>query len=74
VTVDVLANDTDADGDEMGAYVVCGPEHGRLCRNEDGTWTYLADQNWSRHVHLPRPRRPGRLQSGEGHDHCGTGE
>jgi VCBS repeat-containing protein len=47
VRLDVLANDTDADGDAMGAYVVCGPEHGRLCRNDDGTWTYLANRNWS---------------------------
>jgi VCBS repeat-containing protein len=46
VKIDVLANDSDADGDALTAYVVCGPEHGRLCRNDDGTWTYLADCNW----------------------------
>jgi VCBS repeat-containing protein len=47
VKIDVLANDTDADGDVLKAYVVDGPEHGRLCRHDDGTWTYLADANWS---------------------------
>lgn len=47
VRIDVLSNDTDVDGDTLEAFVACGPQHGRLCRNDDGTWTYLADANWS---------------------------
>ncbi|KRA35484.1 hypothetical protein ASD68_03525 [Rhodanobacter sp. Root627] len=42
VVIDVLANDTDADHDALQAFVYAGPQHGRLCRNDDGTWTYPA--------------------------------
>jgi VCBS repeat-containing protein len=47
VRINVLANDTDADGDALQAFVYSGPQHGHLCRNDDGSWTYLADANWS---------------------------
>lgn len=36
----MLANDTDADGDALKAFVVDGPQHGRLCHNDDGSYSY----------------------------------
>jgi VCBS repeat-containing protein len=36
----VLANDADADGDELAAALVTGPSHGSLALNPDGTFTY----------------------------------
>jgi VCBS repeat-containing protein len=36
VRINVLANDTDADGDALQAYVSSGPQHGYLRRNDDG--------------------------------------
>jgi VCBS repeat-containing protein len=40
VTVAVLANDTDVDGDTLGAQLVSGPTHGMLTLNADGSFTY----------------------------------
>ncbi len=40
VTIDVLANDTDANGDPLTPSVVAGPDHGSASVNDDGTITY----------------------------------
>jgi VCBS repeat-containing protein len=46
VRIDVLANDTDADGDRLSALLVCAPCHGKLTINTDGSYTYTPDKGW----------------------------
>ena len=46
VRIDVLANDTDADGDRLSATVMTGPAHGKLTQHADGTWTYVPNKDW----------------------------
>ncbi|TLM70150.1 MAG: tandem-95 repeat protein, partial [Actinobacteria bacterium] len=43
---DVLANDTDADGDELSASVVSGPAHGTLDLALGGAYTYTPAADW----------------------------
>ncbi|HZN19292.1 MAG TPA: tandem-95 repeat protein [Micromonosporaceae bacterium] len=43
VTVNVLANDTDADGDTLTVTAVGAPAHGGAVNNGDGTVTYTPD-------------------------------
>ena len=47
VQIDVLANDTDADGDPLTTSVITGPSHGAVVHNADGSFTYTptADYN-----------------------------
>ncbi len=40
VTIDVLANDTDADGDPLSVTNLTAPAHGSVALNADGTVTY----------------------------------
>ncbi len=44
---DLLANDTDADGDLLTPYIVSGPDHGTLEYNEGGGFTYTADPGFT---------------------------
>ena len=43
----VLANDTDVDGDALSAVLVSGPAHGSLTLNADGSFTYTPAANYN---------------------------
>ena len=45
--IDVLANDSDADGDMFAPTVSTPPAHGTATVNADGTITYVADANFA---------------------------
>ncbi|MHA7246763.1 Ig-like domain-containing protein [Arthrobacter tecti] len=47
VVVDVLANDNDADGDQLALTNVGQPTRGAVAINADGTLTYTPDSNWT---------------------------
>jgi hypothetical protein len=46
VTVDVLANDSDVDGDTLSVMSVSDPGHGTATNNGDSTVTYTPDENY----------------------------
>jgi hypothetical protein len=47
LTGNVLANDTDAEGDSLTAVLVSGPSYGALTLNQDGTFVYTPTQTIS---------------------------
>jgi hypothetical protein len=47
ITLDVLANATDADGDALTIESFTSPTYGTLVQNEEGTFTYIAPLNFS---------------------------
>jgi len=46
-TLNVMANDTDLDGDTLSLDSVTQPEHGLVTINDDGTVTYTPDANYN---------------------------
>ncbi|MCI0575506.1 MAG: tandem-95 repeat protein [Chloroflexi bacterium] len=46
VTIDVLANDGDVDGDALAVTAVTTPTHGLVVANPDGSLTYTPDANF----------------------------
>jgi hypothetical protein len=46
ITGNVLANDTDLDGDTLGVSEFTQPAHGTVVYNEDGIFTYTPDANY----------------------------
>ena len=47
VTINVLANDTDVDGDTLTPIQVSGPSNGTLILNGDGTFRYSPNSNFN---------------------------
>lgn len=47
VRIDVLANDSDLDGDPMTTSLVSGPSNGSVSRNADDTFTYVPNANYN---------------------------
>src|SRR5439155_319271 len=47
VVINVLANDSDVDGDSLTAAVVSGPSHGTLTPSANGTCTYTPAANFN---------------------------
>ncbi len=47
VVIDVLANDSDPDGDSLKASIATGPAHGALIANPDGTFTYTPEADFN---------------------------
>ena len=46
VKINVLSNDTDAQGDTLTATLVTGPQHGTLVKNADGSFSYTPHKDW----------------------------
>ena len=47
LSLEVLGNDTDPDGDRLTATVVSGPEHGSLALNDDGSFGYTPERDYN---------------------------
>jgi hypothetical protein len=69
VVIDVLANDTDPEGDALAFAGVVQPRHGKVFTNEDGMLTYRPDMAFEdRPVRLLGHRREWKLHQGYRHD------
>ncbi|MDH4326245.1 MAG: Ig-like domain-containing protein, partial [Betaproteobacteria bacterium] len=64
LVLDVLGNDTDADGDSLTPLIVIGPGHGTLGVNADGTLTYTPDADYFGDDAFSYRARDGALESG----------
>src|SRR4029453_6035603 len=47
ISGNVMANDSDIDGDALTAHLIRGPEHGELVFNSDGTFTFTPDAGFT---------------------------
>ena len=47
ITFNVLANDSDPDGDILSVVPYTQPLHGEVTQNNDGTLTYMPEKDWS---------------------------
>ena len=65
VTVNVLANDTDVDGDTLTPVVASGPAHGTVVVNADGTFTYTPHANFNGTDSFTYQASDGALSSNE---------
>src|SRR5205814_1951161 len=63
VSIAVLANDSDADGDAMSAVQVSGPSHGTLVLNADGGFSYTPAHDYSGPDSFTYRASDGTLQS-----------
>src|SRR5262249_26484449 len=59
----VLANDSDVDGDALSAVLVTGAAHGSLTLNADGSYTYTPNPALTRHDALPIKANDGAADS-----------
>jgi hypothetical protein len=64
LTLDVLANDSDADGDALTAVVVDNPAHGSLDLNDDGSITYTPEEDYFGSDHFTYKANDGTDDSG----------
>jgi VCBS repeat-containing protein len=64
VTITVLGNDSDVDGDTLAAVLVSGPAHGSVVLNADGTFTYKPEANYNGTDSFTYRASDGSLQSG----------
>jgi len=62
--LEVLANDTDVEGDTLTPLIVDGPLHGTLTPNADGSFTYTPDANFFGDDGFTYRASDGDLQSG----------
>src|SRR5207244_59786 len=60
----VLVNDTDVDGDRLTAILVSGPAHGLLNLNADGSFRYIAANNYNGPDSFTYRASDGQAQSG----------
>ncbi|MEX2142607.1 MAG: Ig-like domain-containing protein [Pirellulales bacterium] len=63
VTVRVLANDQDVDDDVLAAKVISGPSNGTVTRNDDNTFTYTPNLNFTGADSITYRVSDGRLES-----------
>jgi VCBS repeat-containing protein len=62
--INVLTNDTDAEGNALSATVVAGPSHGVLTVNPDGSFHYTPDANYHGPDEFTYRASDGQLESG----------
>jgi len=64
VVLDILANDSDVDGDRLSAVIVDGPVNGKLSPNADGSFTYTPNANFFGDDAFTYRASDGSLESG----------